>query len=50
MLLFLVFASVGASLDKPIIGTCGSGLTACWVHFAAELAEGKETPAIYVVC
>ena len=37
------FSKAGVDLDKPIIATCGSGVTACWVSFAASLL-GKEIP------
>ena len=37
------FTKAGVDLNKPIIATCGSGVTACWISFAASLL-GKEIP------
>lgn len=37
------FKAAGIDLDKPILATCGSGVTACWIAFAASLL-GKEVP------
>ena len=31
-------------LDKPILTTCGSGMTACNLNFAIFLATGKKNP------
>ena len=45
---YLVFASHGVSLDRPVIATCGSGMTACWIALAAEAADNQEIP-VYVV-
>ena len=44
-----VFTSNGVSLDKPAIASCGSGITACWIALAAEIADGKKIP-VFVVC
>ncbi len=41
-----VFADAGVDLDKPIVTTCGSGLTAAVDLFAAKLA-GAEQVALY---
>lgn len=30
-------------MNKPMIASCGSGVTACWIAFAASLL-GKEIP------
>jgi thiosulfate/3-mercaptopyruvate sulfurtransferase len=30
-------------LNKSIIATCGSGITACWISFAASLL-GSQVP------
>ena len=40
------FTSAGVDLDKPIITSCGSGLTAAILGFALE-ALGKEPKALY---
>ncbi|MDZ7894314.1 MAG: sulfurtransferase [Sphingobium sp.] len=40
------FAAAGVPLDKPIVTTCGSGVTAADVLFAAHLL-GKEDVALY---
>jgi len=40
------FAAAGVDLDKPIITTCGSGVTAAILTFALE-ALGKETKGLY---
>ncbi|MFZ0423938.1 MAG: 3-mercaptopyruvate sulfurtransferase [Xanthobacteraceae bacterium] len=40
------FASAGVDLDKPIITSCGSGVTAAILSFALE-AIGKEPKALY---
>lgn len=37
------FSHAGVDLNKPIIATCGSGVTACWIAFAASLL-GKDIP------
>ena len=36
------------NLDRPIIATCGIGMTACWIALAAEAAENKEIPVCVV--
>lgn len=41
--LCLEFNKAGVDINKPIIATCGSGVTACWIAFAASLL-GKEIP------
>jgi thiosulfate/3-mercaptopyruvate sulfurtransferase len=41
-----VFAAAGVDLDKPIITTCGSGVTATVLAFALE-AIGKEPKGVY---
>jgi thiosulfate/3-mercaptopyruvate sulfurtransferase len=40
------FAAAGVDLDKPIITTCGSGVTAAILTFALD-ALGKETKGLY---
>ncbi len=40
------FADAGIDLDRPLVGTCGSGVTASVLLFAAELA-GKRDTALY---
>ncbi len=40
------FARAGIDLDRPLVGTCGSGVTASVLLFAAELA-GKRDAALY---
>ena len=40
------FAEAGIDLDRPLVGTCGSGVTASVLLFAAELA-GKPDTALY---
>ena len=41
-----VFAAAGVDLDKPIVTTCGSGVTATVLAFALE-AIGKEPKGVY---
>lgn len=41
-----VFAAAGADDGRPIIATCGSGVTACYTAFAAFLI-GRDDVAIY---
>ena len=41
-----VFSDAGVDLAKPIVTTCGSGMTAAVVSFAAALA-GAEKTALY---
>jgi thiosulfate/3-mercaptopyruvate sulfurtransferase len=40
------FASAGVDLDKPMVATCGSGITACVLLLAAHLL-GKEDAQLY---
>jgi thiosulfate/3-mercaptopyruvate sulfurtransferase len=40
------FAAAGVDIDKPIITTCGSGVTAAILSFALE-ALGKEPKKLY---
>lgn len=40
------FADAGVNLDRPLVATCGSGMTASAVAFAAHLL-GKEDVAVY---
>jgi thiosulfate/3-mercaptopyruvate sulfurtransferase len=40
------FADAGVDLAAPIVGSCGSGLTACAVLLAAEVAGARQT-ALY---
>lgn len=41
-----LFVQAGVSLDLPIVASCGSGVTACALAFAAYLL-GRERVAIY---
>lgn len=41
-----IFENHGIDLDKPIVATCGSGITACIIALACEVA-GKGKVAIY---
>jgi thiosulfate/3-mercaptopyruvate sulfurtransferase len=41
-----VFEEAGVDLDRPVITTCGSGMTACTVAFALHLI-GKDDVALY---
>jgi thiosulfate/3-mercaptopyruvate sulfurtransferase len=40
------FSDAGVDLDRPLVATCGSGMTASAVAFAAHLL-GKEDVAVY---
>ena len=40
------FVAAGVDLAKPIVASCGSGMTACVLIFAAHLI-GKEDVALY---
>src|SRR6185312_17316693 len=40
-----LFAEAGVALDRPIVASCGSGVTACAVAFAAYLI-GHERAAV----
>lgn len=37
-----IFDGAGVDLDKPVVTTCGSGMTAAVVSFAAALAGGEK--------
>jgi thiosulfate/3-mercaptopyruvate sulfurtransferase len=41
-----IFADAGVDLDKPIITTCGSGVTAATLWLALD-ALGKKPQALY---
>ncbi|RZJ97629.1 MAG: 3-mercaptopyruvate sulfurtransferase [Novosphingobium sp.] len=41
-----VFEEAGVDLDRPIIATCGSGMTACAVAFALHLL-GRDKVSLY---
>ena len=41
-----VFDAAGVDLDKPLVTTCGSGMTATVVAFGAHLL-GKDDVAVY---
>lgn len=41
-----VFAAAGITLDAPLVATCGSGMTASVIAFAAHLL-GKDDVAVY---
>jgi hypothetical protein len=36
-----VFASAGVSLDRPIISSCGTGVTACVLALVSRLSSRK---------
>ena len=40
------FAEAGIDLDRPVVTTCGSGITACVLLFAMHLL-GKDDVALY---
>ena len=40
------FAAAGVDMARPLVATCGSGMTACVVTFGAHLL-GKEDVAVY---
>ena len=42
----LAFDAAGVDLDRPLVATCGSGMTASATAFAAHLL-GKEDVAVY---
>ena len=44
--LVAVFKAAGVKLDRPVVATCGSGVTACAVLFALHLI-GKHDVALY---
>ncbi len=44
--LMTAFASAGVDIDKPIITTCGSGVTAAVLTFALQ-SLGKEPKGLY---
>lgn len=39
----VLFADAGIDLDRPLVATCGSGITACVIAFAAHLI-GRDVP------
>jgi thiosulfate/3-mercaptopyruvate sulfurtransferase len=41
-----VFAAAGVDLARPVVTSCGSGVTACVVAFALHLL-GKDDVALY---
>jgi thiosulfate/3-mercaptopyruvate sulfurtransferase len=41
-----LFASAGVDFDKPVVASCGSGVTACALAFAAFLI-GHDRVAVY---
>jgi len=41
-----IFAASGVDLARPVVTTCGSGMTACTLAFALHLA-GKDDVALY---
>jgi thiosulfate/3-mercaptopyruvate sulfurtransferase len=41
-----LFSSAGVSFDQPVVASCGSGVTACALAFAAFLI-GRDRVAIY---
>lgn len=44
--LWTAFEAAGLNLDKPVVASCGSGVTACVVALAAEVL-GKPEIAVY---
>ena len=36
------FKGAGLDLSKPVVAMCGSGVSACWSIFAANLSSQKE--------
>ena len=43
-----VFAEVGIDISKPTIMSCGSGVTACALAFAAYTAGQEQVPVFDV--
>ena len=43
-----VFTSAGVDLDRPIVASCGGGVTACWIALGAKVALNKEIPVFVV--
>ena len=43
------FSYAGVDLDKPLVGTCGSAVTACVLAFAAHML-GKDMSVYDVSC
>ena len=41
-----LFGEAGVALDRPVVTSCGSGVTACAVAFAAHLL-GHPGAAVY---
>jgi len=41
-----IFDEAGVDMARPIVGSCGSGVTACAIAFAAHLI-GKDDAAVY---
>jgi thiosulfate/3-mercaptopyruvate sulfurtransferase len=41
-----LFAEAGVALDRPVVASCGSGVTACAVAYALHLIGGPEA-AVY---
>lgn len=39
-----VFQDAGVDVTKPLVGSCGSGLTACIVALAAHQLNGRVMP------
>ncbi|XP_065906813.1 thiosulfate sulfurtransferase-like isoform X1 [Dysidea avara] len=40
----IVFQEAGVDLDKPVVASCGSGITACWIVVAGLLCGMKSVP------
>ena len=45
--IFQKFGSIKSSLDKNIVFTCGSGVTAAVLALAYSLIDNKYNPVIY---
>ena len=45
--IFQKFSSIKSSLDKNIVFTCGSGVTAAVLALAYSLIDNKYNPVIY---
>ncbi|EDQ85222.1 uncharacterized protein MONBRDRAFT_12161 [Monosiga brevicollis MX1] len=39
-----LFEEAGIQLDRPLVATCGSGVTACMLAFGRYLVDGTEIP------
>ena len=39
-----ILAAAGVDLDRPIVATCGGGVTACILSLALEMIRGEPCP------